>query len=107
MRATTNGVGLDFIKEMAAPAKHPQINMIGTRLLLRMLARFPTLALSPASGLAPIANAPALQSIKAEVSASDRLRSLVFIRFSLLVNEWVELKSRLCSQNQSKEESLP
>src|SRR3989338_6692559 len=47
--AITKGAGLDFIKERAAAARHPESNVIGTRLLLTMPIRFVVLVLNPAS----------------------------------------------------------
>jgi hypothetical protein len=91
IKAITKGAGLDFIKEIAAPARHPQMRTTGTKLLLRMLARFPTLALRPASGLFPIAKASGPQSMSAIANIkNDRINGFVFIRFSPFLNEWVE-----------------
>jgi hypothetical protein len=91
IKAMTKGVGLDFIKEIAAPARHPQIRTTGTKLLLRMLARFPTLALSPASGLFPIARASGPQNMRAVANTkNDRVSGFGFISFSPFLNEWVE-----------------
>jgi len=91
IKAITKGVGLDFIKEIAAPARHPQIRTTGTKLLLSILARFPTLALSPASGLLPIARASGPQNIRAVANAKkDSIGNLFFIRFSPFLNEYGE-----------------
>jgi hypothetical protein len=91
IKAMTKGVGLDFIKEIAAPARHPQIRTTGTKLLLRILARFPTLALRPASGLFPMARASGPQSMRIAANAKkDSIGNLFFISFFPFLNEWVE-----------------
>jgi hypothetical protein len=103
IRATIRGVGLDFMKEKAAPAKQPQIKTTGTKLLFKMFERFVTLVFKPASGPAPTAktsgeprtSARAMHANKRRVfclssSSVDRLIEVVlFIDFSFVVMDEV------------------
>jgi len=95
--AITKGAGLDFMKERATAARHPEISIIGTKLLLTMLTRLLVLALKPASLVAATPKTSGVNTRKAKAQnnraltcSEDRVSfGKVFIWDSPFVDEWV------------------
>lgn len=99
--AIIKGAGLDFIKERAAAARHPEINVIGTKLLLIMPTRLVVLVLNPASDVLETPKASYVSAKKAKAKKARLLIcsgvlkfvlsfSKVFILGSPVVDEWID-----------------
>jgi hypothetical protein len=77
--AMIKGAGLDFIKEMAIAARQPEINVMGTRLLLIIPTRLLVLALNPASVVFATLKASGVHARKARTKKHNILICSVYV----------------------------